>query len=341
LEPWGWSKDDRLLHVLPLHHTHGFNSASTEVHSDLQPPGLVNCLLCPLTVGASVTMLDSFSAAKVWEILTSEEAPINLFFAVPTIYAKLVEHHRTAEMAEDQTVAALTRNLRLCVSLAHTVAQEVERGVRPHSPGEVWYDRDRDGPVQSTRRKEDEGLCGLSIAWGPGQDCQNKVSPVDSEEGELLIRGPNVFREYWGKPEATAKEFTSDGWFRTGDTSKVEGGIFRILGRTSVDIIKSGGYKISALDIERVLLAHPDITDAAVLGVEDPTWGQKVAAVLVLRSGSPKMGVEEVKKWVSDKLPSYQAPREVRILSVMPRNAMGKVNKKELLKTVFEDQISK
>lgn len=170
---------------------------------------------------------------------------------------------------------------------------------------------------------------------------QHEVSPVDSEEGELLIRGPNVFREYWGKPEATAKEFTSDGWFRTGDTSKVEGGIFRILGRTSVDIIKSGGYKISALDIERVLLAHPDITDAAVLGVEDPTWGQKVAAVLVLRSGSPKMGLEEVKKWVSDKLPSYQAPREVRILSVMPRNAMGKVNKKELLKTVFEDQISK
>ena len=92
------------MHVLPLHHTHGFNFASsTDVHSDLQPPGLVNCLLCPLTVGASVTMLDSFSAAKVlksdvtpsqsfskvWEILTSEEAPINLFFAVPTIYAKV------------------------------------------------------------------------------------------------------------------------------------------------------------------------------------------------------------------------------------------------------------
>merc|ERR1712130_201900 len=110
------------------------------------------------------------------------------------------------------------------------------------------------------------------------------------------------------------------GWFRTGDTSKVEGGIFRILGRTSVDIIKSGGYKISALNIERVLLAHPDITDAAVL---------------VLRSDSPEIGLVEVKDWVGDKLPSYQAPREVRILSAMPRNAMGKVNKKELLKSVF------
>jgi len=344
LEPWGWSKDDRLLHVLPLHHTHG----------------LVNCLLCPLTVGASVTMLDSFSAAKVWEILTSEEAPINLFFAVPTIYAKLVEHHRTAEMAEDQTVAALTRNLRLCVSGSAALPTPLLKRWREVS-GHTLLERygmteigmALSNPLEGKRMEGCVGspLPGVQariVRWDDqgnstilAEGDQHKVSPVDSEEGELLIRGPNVFREYWGKPEATAKEFTSDGWFRTGDTSKVEGGIFRILGRTSVDIIKSGGYKISALDIERVLLAHPDITDAAVLGVEDPTWGQKVAAVLVLRSGSPKMGVEEVKKWVSDKLPSYQAPREVRILSVMPRNAMGKVNKKELLKTVFGDQISK
>jgi len=344
LEPWGWSKDDRLLHVLPLHHTHG----------------LVNCLLCPLTVGASVTMLDSFSAAKVWEILTSEEAPINLFFAVPTIYAKLVEHHRTAEMAEDQTVAALTRNLRLCVSGSAALPTPLLKRWREVS-GHTLLERygmteigmALSNPLEGKRMEGCVGspLPGVQariVRWDDQDNStilaegdQHKVSPVDSEEGELLIRGPNVFREYWGKPEATAKEFTSDGWFRTGDTSKVEGGIFRILGRTSVDIIKSGGYKISALDIERVLLAHLDITDAAVLGVEDPTWGQKVAAVLVLRSGSPKMGLEEVKKWVSDKLPSYQAPREVRILSVMPRNAMGKVNKKELLKTVFEDQISK
>jgi len=338
LEPWGWSQEDRLLHVLPLHHTHG----------------LVNCLLCPLTVGASVTMLDSFSAAKVWEILTSDEAPVNLFFAVPTIYAKLVEHHRAAGMKEEATVAALTKNLRLCVSgsaalptpllqrwrevSGHTLLERygmTEIGMALSNPlegkrMEGCVGKPLPGVQARIVRLDDQGQ---STIMAEGNN--SKVSPLDSEEGELLIKGPNVFREYWGKPEATEKEFTSDGWFRTGDTSKVEGGIFRILGRTSVDIIKSGGYKISALNIERVLLAHPDITDAAVLGVEDPTWGQKVAAVLVLRSDSPEIGLVEVKDWVGDKLPSYQAPREVRILSAMPRNAMGKVNKKELLKTVF------
>ena len=93
------------------------------------------------------------------------------------------------------------------------------------------------------------------------------------------MRGSSLFTSYWRRPEVTAREFTSDGWFRTGDTARLTDGVFRILGRTSVDIIKSGGFKISALDVERRLLEHPDVQDVAVVGLPDLTWGQKVRSV--------------------------------------------------------------
>ena len=107
--------------------------------------------------------------------------------------------------------------------------------------------------------------------------------------------------------------------------------MFKILGRTSVDIIKSGGYKISALDVERVLLTHPDIVDVAVVGVEDQTWGQKVAAVVVINKGST-LDLGMLKLWCKDKMAKYWTPTELRLLDEMPRNTMGKVNKKELVK---------
>ena len=110
--------------------------------------------------------------------------------------------------------------------------------------------------------------------------------------------------------------------------------MYRILGRTSVDIIKSGGYKISALDIERHLLEHPDIAECAVVGLPDITWGQKVAAVIVTRS-KECLDLRELKAWCSDKLSSYQTPTVLENVSELPRNAMGKINKKDLVKTIF------
>ena len=160
------------------------------------------------------------------------------------------------------------------------------------------------------------------------------VSCENSEPGELLVRGPNVFAEYHKRPEATRKEFTEDGWFRTGDTAKVEDGEFRILGRTSVDIIKTGGYKVSALDVETVLLTHPAIQELAVVGVKDETWGQTVAAVVVLRSGED-LSLAELREWSGGRMPKYWTPTDLRLLAEMPRNAMGKINKKQLIKDIF------
>jgi malonyl-CoA/methylmalonyl-CoA synthetase len=114
-------------------------------------------------------------------------------------------------------------------------------------------------------------------------------------------------------------------------------GAYKIVGRTSVDVIKSGGYKISALDVERHLLAHPNISDCAVVGLPDITWGQRVAAVIVLKDTNTTLTLEELKRWAADVLPPYQIPSILRCLPSMPRNAMGKVNKKQLAETVFPE----
>ena len=163
--------------------------------------------------------------------------------------------------------------------------------------------------------------------------------------GDLQIKGPSVFRCYYNREEATKKEFTNDGWFKTGDTaqfvpSKILSdtrGSYKILGRTSVDIIKSGGYKIGALDVERVLLEHPRIKDIAVCGVEDVTYGQKVGAVVVVDDNNIPLELSELRSWAEDKMPPYCMPTILKIMVELPRNVMGKVNKKELVKIAFTE----
>ena len=107
------------------------------------------------------------------------------------------------------------------------------------------------------------------------------------------------------------------------------------MGRSSVDIIKSGGYKISALDIERHLLAHDAITDVAVVGIPDVTYGEKIAAIVVLKDGE-HLNLGQLRDWCKGRMPAYHLPAVLEVLESMPRNAMGKVNKKQLLKTVFD-----
>ena len=158
---------------------------------------------------------------------------------------------------------------------------------------------------------------------------------VTEEEipGEIRVKSPTVFREYWGDTEATSSSF-NDGWFCTGDIAVIEDGYYRIMGRSSVDIIKSGGYKLSALEIENKLLAHPEIAEVAVVGVDDRTWGEAVAAVVALKGGSD-MTLASLKSWCKGELSPYKIPKHLKAVDVLPRNAMGKVMKSSL-KTLFE-----
>ncbi|KAJ8249210.1 hypothetical protein GJAV_G00232350 [Gymnothorax javanicus] len=338
---WGWTKDDVILHTLPLHHVHG----------------IVNKLLCPLWTGATCLMLPEFQPQKVWEHLLSSRAPrVNLFMAVPTVYSKLIQHyeqHYTQPHVQDFVKAVCTQKIRLMVSGSSALPQptlERWREITGHTLleryGMTEIGMALSNPLHGTRTPGAVGkpLPGVEVRIVMDSTCsiiaqgnsrETKVQPgLEGKEGELLVRGPSVFKEYWNRPQETQDAFTADGWFKTGDTAAYKDGVYWIKGRTSVDIIKCGGYKISALEVERHLLAHPDIADVAVIGVRDPIWGQKVTAIVQLKVGKA-LTLQELKTWARERMASYNIPSGLVLVEEMPRNQMGKVNKKDLLKLFF------
>jgi malonyl-CoA/methylmalonyl-CoA synthetase len=153
-----------------------------------------------------------------------------------------------------------------------------------------------------------------------------EIVTAEDTPGEIQVRGPNVFTEYWGKPAATAESFEADGWYRTGDMAVRERGYYRIMGRLSVDIIKSGGYKLSALEIEAALLEHPAIAECAVIGLPDDTWGETVSAAVVTKDGA-ELGLPALREWCKSRLSVYKVPQRLVVVRELPRNAMGKVTK--------------
>ncbi|XP_041792290.1 malonate--CoA ligase ACSF3, mitochondrial isoform X1 [Chelmon rostratus] len=339
---WAWSRDDIILHTLPLHHVHG----------------IVNKLLCPLWVGATCVMLPDFQPQKVWEMLLSSKAPlVNVFMAVPTIYSKLIQYydqHFTQPHVKDFVKAVCKERIRLMVSgsaalplptlqrweeiTGHTLLERygmTEIGMAlsnplrgPRIPGAVGL------PLPGVEvRIVVNNTTNITIVEGNHRETQVRQG-LDGKEGELLVRGPSVFKEYWNKPQETRESFTDDGWFKTGDTAVYKDSVYWIMGRSSVDIIKSGGYKISALEVERHLLAHPDIIDVAVIGAPDATWGQKVTAVVQLKKGQ-SMSLPELKTWAREHMAPYSIPTGLVLVEEMPRNQMGKVNKKDLLQHFF------
>ncbi|XP_062032790.1 malonate--CoA ligase ACSF3, mitochondrial isoform X3 [Lepus europaeus] len=344
---WAWTQDDVILHVLPLHHVHG----------------VVNKLLCPLWVGATCVMLPEFNAQLVWEKFLSSEPPrVSVFMAVPTVYSKLMDHyaaHFTQPHVQDFVRAVCKESIRLMVSgsaalpvpllekwrsiTGHTLLERygmTEIGMALSNP--LAADRRLPGSVGTplpgvevriVSERPQEGCPYTIHAEGDERDTQ--VTPgFEEKEGELLVRGPSVFREYWNKPEETRDAFTADGWFKTGDTAVFKDGRYWIRGRTSVDIIKSGGYKVSALEVERHLLSHPSISDVAVIGVPDMTWGQRVTAVVALREGH-SLSHPELKEWARGVLAPYAVPSELLLVEEIPRNQMGKVDKKALLRQFY------
>uniref|UniRef100_A0A3B3VUT0 Acyl-CoA synthetase family member 3 n=1 Tax=Poecilia latipinna TaxID=48699 RepID=A0A3B3VUT0_9TELE len=303
---WAWSKDNVILHTLPLHHVHG----------------IVNKLLCPLWVGATCVMLPEFQPQKVWEMLLSFKAPVvNVFMAVPTIYSKLIQYydqHFTQPHVKDFVKAVCKERIRLMVSGSAALPlptlqrwEEITGHMLLERYGMTEIGMALSNPLKGPRIAGAVGLplpdvevrivmnntTNIMIAEGNHKETQIRPG-LEGKEGELLVRGPSVFKEYWNRPQETREAFTDDGWFKTGDTAVYKDGVYWILGRSSVDIIKSGGYKISALEVERHLLAHPDIVDVAVIGAKDATWGQKVTAVVQLQKGR-SLTLPELKTWAS------------------------------------------
>ena len=315
VEAWRWSPADRLLLVLPLHHVHG----------------IINGLGCALAVRATCEMLYPFDAPIVWDRLASGE--VTVFTAVPTIYHRLIGAWDAADAAVRQRWSDGAGGLRLMMSgSAALPMQTLERwrDITGHTLleryGMTEIGMALSNPLAGERRP---GFVGTPL---PGVDVRavdEEGMPVpDGTAGELEVRGPTVFLEYWRRPEETAQAFR-DGWFRTGDVALVEAGAYRLLGRSSVDIIKTGGFKVSALEIEEVLRTHPCIAECAVVGVADQEWGERVSAAVELRDGAA-LSLADLQAWAKIRLAPYKVPRDLCALTALPRNAMGKVTKPEV-----------
>ena len=315
ISAWRWTPADRLLLVLPLHHVHG----------------IINGLGSALAIRATCEMLYPFDAPRVWQRLASGE--ITVFTAVPTIYHRLIAAWENATPDTQQSWSDGARRLRLMMSgSAALPVQMLERWreITGHTLleryGMTEIGMALSNPLAGERRP---GFVGSPL---PGVEVRlvddEGIEVADGNAGELEIRGPNVFLEYWRRPEETAQAFHGD-WFRTGDLAVVEGGSYRLLGRLSVDIIKTGGFKVSALEIEEVLRTHPCIAECAVVGVADDEWGERVSAAVELHDGAT-LSLPDLQSWAKPRLAPYKIPRDLRPLAALPRNAMGKVTKPEV-----------
>ncbi len=308
---WEWCADDAIPNVLPLHHTHG----------------LVNVTLCALANGARVEMLPGFDAQECWRRL--EEGDLTLFMAVPTVYARLAAAWDASDASARARRSAVCRRLRVMVSGSAALPvplfarwEEISGHRLLERYGMTETGMALSNPLRGERVPGTVGapLPGVEVALvdETGARC------ADGVPGDLRVRGATLFRGYHGRPEETEQAF-SDGWFLTGDVASRERGTFRILGRASADILKTGGYKISALEIEDVLRLHPGILDVAVVGLPDEEWGERVAAAVVARGEPPRLAA--LREWARERLAPYKLPTKLVAVEDLPRNAMGKVTK--------------
>ncbi len=319
IEAWRWREDDSILLALPLHHVHG----------------IINVLTCALWAGAHCEMLPAFDARAAWARLASGD--LTLFMAVPLIYRRLIAAWDDASPSDREAMSAGAAKLRLMISGSAALPvptlerwREITGHVLLERYGMTETGMICSNPVDGERVPGTVGvpLPGVEMRLVAQEIGSGREDVPDGEPGMVEVRGPGVFREYWRRPDDTTAAF-HDGWFDTGDIAVRENGRYRILGRQSIDIIKTGGYKVSALEIEAVLQMHPSVAECAVVGVEDEEWGERVCAAVEL-SADADLTLEQLKEWAKEQLAPYKIPRALRIVGTLPRNAMGKITKPEV-----------
>lgn len=328
-DQWRWSSGDRILNVLPLHHVHG----------------IVNVVLTALYSGAHCEMMPRFSAQKVWDAICGGQPP-TVFMGVPTIYQRLIQFYDDEAGGEQARVkmreAASRLRLYVCGSAALSVADlEAWEQISGHRILER-YGMTETGMLLSNgyddRRPASLGvpLPGVEAKVIPDGGGQEEVVAGEScgeVDGVLCVRGAGVFSEYWNRAAETSVAFDSGGWFYTGDVVRMDAqtGRCSMLGRESTDFINTGGFKVSALEIESAVTQHQFVSSCAVVGVDDNELGEVVACVVVLK-GDELLSAVEMRDWLAMRLPMYKVPRRIHFVDAdfLPRNALGKVQKKVL-----------
>jgi malonyl-CoA/methylmalonyl-CoA synthetase len=312
-DAWAWTERDVLVHGLPLFHVHG----------------LILGFLGVLRVGGSLRLLPRFAPEG---IAAAMEAGGTMLFAVPTMYHRLAEHceatpadaRRLAKARllvsgsaglpvreNDRLFALFGQRVLERYGLTETLMNTAARHDGPRTPGTV-------GPP----------LPGVTLRLVDDQ--RRPLAPGPDVLGEVAVKGPNVFAGYLNRPDATAKAMDGEGFFYTGDIAAITAaGEVKIVGRRATDLIKTGGYKVGAGEVEAALLDHPAVREAAVIGVPDEDLGERIVAFVVPAPGTTPRP-EELSEHVARLLAPHKRPRVVRLVEALPRNAMGKILKKQL-----------
>ncbi|MBH24357.1 MAG: long-chain fatty acid--CoA ligase [Myxococcales bacterium] len=310
---WRWREDDRLVLALPLFHVHGLcigvhgtllRGCVAELHRRFDPDAVIQAIAAGGTI----------------------------FMGVPTMYTRLLR-----ALDADPSKGAALGAARLFTSGSAALSAASFEAFERHTGHRILerYGMSEtlltvSNPYPPEERKP--GTIGFPVASGEVLVVDEEGSRCAvGEPGEIVVRGDSVMQRYWNAPEKTAASFR-DGWFLTGDVARYDDeGYIVHMGRRSVDMIKSGGYRISAREIEECVALHPDIEEVAVVGRPDPEWGQRIAAALVTRGGaaerSPEAWAEELRGWLEGRLASYKRPRQVMCCGELPRNALGKIQK--------------
>ncbi|KAG4436880.1 hypothetical protein IFR05_007643 [Cadophora sp. M221] len=362
---WNYTPKDHLLHVLPLHHIHG----------------TVNAILAPLFAGSTIEFLFPFNASSAWSRFASpflpsqsttspnpsSTSPITFFTVVPTVYNRLLSTFKdlTPEVQTAAKQAISPANLRLNISGSAALPTPTKKAWSDLSSGNVLLERygmTEVGMALSCGLSNDDRVDG-SVGWAlPGVEVRlvdtetNEVIQPGEEldkdgkerDGEIQLRGPTIFKEYWRNEKATLSEHVNGDdekgrWFKTGDVAVrrdvpsaghssqdwARGPMYFIRGRKSADIIKSGGEKVSALEVERELLSLPQVAEAAVVAVPSGKWGQKVGAVIILNEDAEgrkgKWGPMDMRRALKARLANYKIPQVMKVVNDIPKNAMGKI----------------
>jgi malonyl-CoA/methylmalonyl-CoA synthetase len=312
-EIWQWTADDRITHALPVFHVHG----------------LVIGMLGPLRRGGRVEHAGRFSPRALAGALNRGAT---VMFGVPTMYGRIAR-----EAADDRELAQAFAGARLLVSGSAALPTTVHERIRELTGREIL---ERYGLTETLMNagvrlgdpviagRVGQPLPGVEVRL-IGEDGAVLDATDDETIGEIAVRGPNVFKGYLNRPDAT-EEAMRDGWFMTGDLATRNGaGSLKLVGRKSTDLIKSGGYRIGAGEIEGALLEHPAVAEAAVTAAPDEDLGERIVAWVVVEEGaSPSQ--DELSEHVANLLTKHKRPREVHFLDELPRNAMGKVMKRSL-----------
>lgn len=312
-EAWAWTGDDVVVQALPLFHVHG----------------LVLGTVGPLRLGGGVRHVGRFSPEAIADALADDGT---MLFAVPTMHGRLL-----AAAEADPAVAAALGGARLIVSGSAALPARVHEAYAAATGQRIVerYGMSEALMIASARHDGPRipGAVGTAL---PGVDLRitddaGAVLPAGDRDaiGNVEIRSTALFDGYLGRPEATAEAFR-DGWFRTGDVGSLDqDGVLRLVGRSSTDLIKTGGYRVGAGEIEAALLEHPAVAEAAVLGIPDDDLGERIAAWIVLADGA-EVDDDALVQHVADHLAPHKRPRVITRVESLPRNALGKVQKARL-----------